>query len=77
MQVHHHRAEHWIVVGGVAHVSIAGEKKQVGENESIYIRVGDVHELHNPGPLTLEIIEVQTGNYFGEDDILRFNDNYQ
>lgn len=76
MQVHHHRAEHWIVVSGTAEVSIAGEKKRVKENESIYIRVGDVHSLHNPEDEVLEIIEVQTGDYLGEDDIVRFTDNY-
>jgi len=76
LQKHHHRSEHWIVVKGTAEVTI-GEKVQiVRENESVYIPLGEVHRMANPGKILLELIEVQTGSYFGEDDIIRLNDEF-
>ncbi|MDO6386064.1 cupin domain-containing protein, partial [Uliginosibacterium sp. 31-12] len=76
LQMHHHRAEHWIVVSGTAEV-VNGEKTLLlGENESTYIPLGHVHRLANPGKLPLEIIEVQSGSYLGEYDIVRFEDTY-
>ena len=77
LQKHHHRAEHWIVVRGTAEVTVGEEKKIVHENESIYIPIGSVHRLANPGKIQLELIEVQTGSYFGEDDIVRLDDVYK
>ncbi len=76
VQMHHHRAEHWVVVRGTAKVSIDGVEKLVSENESVYIPIGAVHSLENPGKINLELIEVQTGSYFGEDDIVRLEDQY-
>lgn len=76
VQKHHHRAEHWVVVKGAAWVSRDGEGRLVTENESIYIPVGVVHSLQNPGVIALEMVEVQTGSYLGEDDIVRFEDQY-
>lgn len=76
LQMHHHRSEHWIVVTGTAKVRIGDEVKLVTENESTYIPLGEVHSLENPGMLPLELIEVQTGGYLGEDDIVRFSDRY-
>src|SRR4030095_15939185 len=70
LQKHHHRSEHWIVVRGTATVTVAGQVKPLHENESIYIPIGAVHRMENPGKIDLEIIEVQTGSYFGEDDII-------
>jgi len=77
LQKHHHRAEHWIVVRGTALVTINGAIKTVHENESVYIPMGAVHRLENPGKIVLELIEVQTGSYLGEDDIIRIEDDYQ
>ena len=76
LQMHHHRAEHWIVVRGTAEVTRGEEKFLVSENESTYIPVGTKHRLANPGKVPLEIIEVQSGAYLGEDDITRFDDAY-
>ena len=76
LQMHHHRAEHWIVVKGTAEVTNGEKTFLLGENESTYIPLGHVHRLANPGKLPLEIIEVQSGSYLGEDDIVRFEDNY-
>lgn len=76
VQMHHHRAEHWIVVSGTAKVTIDDTEKLVTENQSVYIPVGAVHALENPGKLALELIEVQSGSYLGEDDIVRFEDRY-
>lgn len=76
VQKHHHRAEHWVVVKGTAWVSRNGESVLVTENESIYIPVGTVHSLENPGVIPLEMVEVQSGSYLGEDDIVRFEDQY-
>lgn len=73
-QQHHHRAEHWIVVAGTAKVTISGKSFLLTENESTYIPIGELHSLENPGKIPLEIIEVQTGQYLGEDDIVRFED---
>jgi mannose-1-phosphate guanylyltransferase / mannose-6-phosphate isomerase len=77
LQKHHHRAEHWIVVRGAARVTVNDSVKTVHENESIYIPMGAVHRLENPGKIMLELIEVQTGTYLGEDDIIRIEDDYQ
>src|SRR5271154_1377729 len=77
LQKHHHRSEHWIVVRGTARVTVNELVKIVHENESIYIPIGAVHRLENPGKILLELIEVQTGSYFGEDDIIRIEDDYQ
>ena len=76
MQMHHHRAEHWIVVRGTARVTRGEETFLVAENESTYIPIGTRHRLQNPGKVPLEIIEVQSGAYLGEDDIVRFEDTY-
>ena len=76
VQMHHHRAEHWVVVSGTAKVTIGETTRLVSENESTYIPIGQVHALENPGKIPLELIEVQSGSYLGEDDIVRFNDRY-
>jgi len=76
LQMHHHRAEHWIVVRGTARVTRGNDVFTLAENESTYIPLGVTHRLSNPGKLTLELIEVQVGAYLGEDDIVRFEDNY-
>jgi mannose-1-phosphate guanylyltransferase len=76
IQMHHHRAEHWIVVSGTAKVTNGDNTFLVTENESTYIPIGVIHALENPGQLPLEIIEVQSGSYLGEDDIVRFDDRY-
>ena len=76
LQMHHHRAEHWIVVNGTAVVTCGEEERLLRENESIYIPLGQRHRLENPGRIPLDLIEVQTGSYLGEDDIVRFEDTY-
>jgi len=76
VQMHHHRAEHWVVVSGTAKVTNGEETYLVTENESTYIPIGQVHALENPGVIPLEMIEVQSGSYLGEDDIVRFEDKY-
>ncbi len=76
LQMHHHRAEHWIVVSGTAEVTNGDKVIMLTENQSTYIPLGQVHRLANPGKLPLEIIEVQSGSYLGEDDIVRFEDTY-
>jgi mannose-1-phosphate guanylyltransferase len=76
VQMHHHRAEHWVVVSGTAKVFCDGEEKILTENQSTYIPVGAIHSLENPGKIQLELIEVQSGSYLGEDDIERFEDRY-
>lgn len=76
VQMHHHRAEHWIVVSGTANVTIDESVAMLTENQSIYIPIGAVHALENPGKIPLELIEVQSGSYLGEDDIVRFSDRY-
>ncbi|MFB0096448.1 mannose-1-phosphate guanylyltransferase/mannose-6-phosphate isomerase [Xanthomonas euvesicatoria] len=76
LQMHHHRAEHWIVVSGTAEVTRGEEVLLLTENQSTYIPLGVTHRLRNPGKLPLELIEVQSGSYLGEDDIVRFEDTY-
>jgi mannose-1-phosphate guanylyltransferase/mannose-6-phosphate isomerase len=76
VQMHHHRAEHWVVVSGTAKVRIDDQEKMISENQSVYIPVGSIHSLENPGKVDLEMIEVQSGSYLGEDDIVRFEDKY-
>ncbi len=76
LQMHHHRAEHWVVVSGMAEVTNGDKTMVLGENQSTYIPQGQVHRLANPGEVPLEIVEVQSGAYLGEDDIVRFEDSY-
>jgi mannose-1-phosphate guanylyltransferase len=76
VQMHHHRAEHWIVVSGTAKVTNGDQTYLVSENQSTYIPIGQVHALENPGVIPLELIEVQSGSYLGENDIVRFEDKY-
>jgi mannose-6-phosphate isomerase-like protein (cupin superfamily) len=76
LQLHHHRAEHWIVVNGTAKVTKGEDVFILSENESTYIPLGTKHRLENIGKIPLELIEVQTGSYLGEDDIVRFDDVY-
>ncbi len=73
---HHHRAEHWVVVSGTALTTCNGETRLLHENEATYIPVGATHRLENPGKVPVHLIEVQSGAYLGEDDIIRFDDNY-
>jgi mannose-1-phosphate guanylyltransferase/mannose-6-phosphate isomerase len=77
LQMHHHRAEHWVVVSGTAKVTRDGVEELLSENESVYIPLGATHRLENPGRMPLHLIEVQSGSYLGEDDIVRFEDIYQ
>lgn len=76
VQMHHHRAEHWVVVSGTAKVTNGDKTFLVTENESTFIPIGEIHALENPGKIPLELIEVQSGSYLGEDDIVRFEDQY-
>jgi mannose-1-phosphate guanylyltransferase len=76
LQKHFHRAEHWVVVSGTAEVTIDGTVTELTENQSIYLPLGCVHRLANPGKILLELIEVQTGSYLGEDDIIRIEDEF-
>ena len=76
LQMHHHRSEHWIVVSGTARITRGEETFLLGENESTFIPMGTKHRIENPGKVTLHIIEVQSGSYLGEDDIVRFEDRY-
>jgi mannose-1-phosphate guanylyltransferase len=76
VQMHHHRAEHWIVVSGTAKITNGEQSFLLSENQSTYIPVGQIHALENPGRIPLELIEVQSGSYLGEDDIVRFEDRY-
>lgn len=76
LQMHHHRAEHWVVVGGTGRITCNGETRLLGENDATFIPLGATHRLENPGKLALHLIEVQVGNYLGEDDIVRFEDTY-
>lgn len=76
VQMHHHRAEHWIVVSGTAKVTIDGTETLLAENQSTFVPIGAVHSLENPGKVPVEMIEVQSGSYLGEDDIVRFEDLY-
>lgn len=77
LQSHMHRAEHWIVVSGTARVTVDSSVKLVGENESVYVPLGAKHQLENPGKVPMELIEVQSGSYLGEDDIIRYDDPYR
>ena len=76
LQMHHHRAEHWIVVKGTAKVEVNDENLILGENQSVYIPLGARHRLTNPGRIPLVVIEVQSGSYLSEEDIVRFDDIY-
>jgi len=76
LQKHFHRAEHWVVVSGTALVTYDQTTRLVRENESVYLPLGCVHRLENPGRIPLTLIEVQSGSYLGEDDIVRLEDNY-
>lgn len=76
LQLHHHRAEHWVIVAGTAKVTVGDTVRLLHENQSTYIEMGIVHRLENPGRIPLMIIEIQTGSYLGEDDIVRLEDNY-
>ncbi len=76
LQMHHHRAEHWVVVSGTAKVAVDGDEILLGENQSTYIPLGHTHRLENPGKIPLHLIEVQSGAYLGEDDIVRLEDTY-
>jgi mannose-1-phosphate guanylyltransferase/mannose-6-phosphate isomerase len=76
LQLHYHRSEHWVVVTGTAKVTIGQEEKLLHENENVYISKSAVHRLENPGKVPLEMIEVQVGEYTGEDDIVRLEDIY-
>jgi mannose-1-phosphate guanylyltransferase/mannose-6-phosphate isomerase len=76
LQSHHHRSEHWVVVAGTAEVTVGDEVKLLTENQSVYIPLGETHRMANPGKLPMYLIEVQTGSYLGEDDILRYEDIY-
>lgn len=76
LQSHHHRSEHWIVVQGTARVTVDGKVTLISENESVYVPLGAVHRMENPGKLPMVLIEVQTGSYLGEDDIIRYEDVY-
>jgi mannose-1-phosphate guanylyltransferase/mannose-1-phosphate guanylyltransferase/mannose-6-phosphate isomerase len=76
LQSHHHRAEHWIVVSGTAEITIGDQVQLVTENQSVYIPLGTKHRMSNPGKVPMVLIEVQTGAYLGEDDIIRYEDVY-
>jgi mannose-1-phosphate guanylyltransferase/mannose-6-phosphate isomerase len=76
LQLHRRRSEHWIVVSGTAEIQLGGERSVLAPNESTFVRAGVRHRLGNPGEVPLEVIEVQSGDYLGEDDILRFDDEY-
>ena len=76
LQMHHHRAEHWVVVQGTAKIVRGNEEMMLTEDQSTYIPLGTAHRLENPGKIPLHLIEVQSGSYLGEDDIVRFEDSY-
>ena len=76
LQSHFHRAEHWVVVSGTARVTVGEKVEVLGENQSVYIPLGAVHRMENPGKVPMVLIEVQTGSYLGEDDIVRYDDIY-
>jgi mannose-1-phosphate guanylyltransferase/mannose-6-phosphate isomerase len=76
LQKHFHRSEHWVVVTGTAEVTLGDDVRIVHENESVYIPIGSIHRLANPGKIPLELVEVQVGSYLGEDDIVRIDDVY-
>lgn len=74
LQMHYHRAEHWVVVSGTAKVTCEGNVKVITENQSLYIPIGTNHMIENPGKIPLELIEIQSGSYLNEDDVVRFED---
>jgi mannose-6-phosphate isomerase-like protein (cupin superfamily) len=76
LQSHQHRAEQWIVVEGTAKITIGDDVKMVSENQSVYVPLGAIHRMENPGKIPMVLIEVQTGSYLGEDDIIRHEDIY-
>ena len=76
LQLHYHRAEHWIVVSGTAQITVGKKVQLLKENESVYVPLGEEHRIKNPGTIPLVLIEVQSGSYVGEDDIVRLEDNY-
>ena len=76
LQKHHHRSEHWVVVNGTARVEVENKVEVLSENQSVYIPLGSKHRLSNPGKISLTLIEVQSGSYLGEDDIVRIEDFY-
>jgi mannose-6-phosphate isomerase-like protein (cupin superfamily) len=76
LQLHHHRSEHWVIVSGTAKVEVDNKVEFLSENQSVYIPIGSKHRLSNPGKISLTLIEVQSGSYVGEDDIVRFDDMY-
>src|SRR5436305_13938530 len=76
LQMHHHRAEHWVVVQGTARIRRGDEEMMLSEDQSTYIPIGTAHRLENPGNIPLHLIEVQSGSYLGEDDIVRVEDSY-
>jgi mannose-1-phosphate guanylyltransferase/mannose-6-phosphate isomerase len=76
LQLHYHRAEHWIIVEGTAEVQIGDKIAKYTQNQSTYIPIGEIHRMRNPGKIPLVVIEVQSGQYLGEDDIVRFEDKY-
>ena len=76
LQMHHHRAEHWIVVQGTARVSCGEKTFLLSENESTFVPIGATHRIENPGKVELHIVEVRSGTYLGEDDIVRYEDHY-
>jgi mannose-1-phosphate guanylyltransferase / mannose-6-phosphate isomerase len=76
LQMHHHRAEHWIVVQGTARVTCGDKTFLLSENESTYVPIGATHRIENPGKVALHIVEVRSGTYLGEDDIVRYEDSY-
>ena len=76
LQSHVHRSEHWVVVNGTARVTVGEEVKLISENQSVYIPLGEIHRMENPGKVPMYLIEVQTGSYLGEDDIQRYEDIY-
>ena len=77
LQSHNHRSEHWVVVEGTAKITIDDDVKLLEEGQSVYIPLGAIHRLENPGTVPMVLIEVQTGNYLGEDDIIRYEDAYR
>ncbi|HAX8118239.1 TPA: cupin domain-containing protein, partial [Escherichia coli] len=76
MQMHHHRAEHWVILAGTGQVTVNGKQFLLSENQSTFIPIGAEHCLENPGCIPLEVLEIQSGSYLGEDDIIRIKDQY-
>ena len=76
MQMHHHRAEHWVILAGTWQITVNGKQFLLTENQSTFIPIGAEHCLENPGRIPLEVLEIQSGSYLGEDDIIRIKDQY-